>query len=106
MNLTTLFASLATGMGTLFAISPALQIRRMRMAKSSANISLGFMVISIGNFAIWATYGYLIGSFPLLAPNVLAFTIASANLLTALYYRPRAAARKPSMVEKTALVTP
>jgi MtN3 and saliva related transmembrane protein len=88
MTVTTLFAMLCGIMGTIFAISPILQIRRTLRAKSSANVSLGFMAVSICNFTCWGTYGVLIGSIPIWGTNGLAIVVACVNLGVAWCYRP------------------
>jgi uncharacterized protein with PQ loop repeat len=69
------------------AISPMLQIRRMFETRSSADVSLAYLgVLEIG-FALWLAYGYALGNWALIVPNLVAFSVGLATILVALRLR-------------------
>ena len=69
--------------GVLMAISPLLQIRRMRERRSSADVSLGYLwVIEVG-FGLWIAYGASLPNLAIVIPNVVALTVGLATILVA-----------------------
>lgn len=69
------------------AIAPVLQIRRMLRRRSSADVSLGYLLILLPGFALWAAYGVALGDPYLVAPNVVAFLTGGLTVACALWLR-------------------
>ena len=75
----TLLATAAASWAALMALAPLLQTRRMYQRGSSDDVSIGYLLILLPGFLLWAAYGVAIGDPYLVAPNVLAFLVV-ANL--------------------------
>lgn len=73
------------------AISPALQIRKMLLHRSSREISIAYFWVLLVGFTLWVAYGLTIGNWYLVVPNAVAFTICVATIAVALRYRLRPA---------------
>jgi uncharacterized protein with PQ loop repeat len=78
---------LAAGYGVLMAVSPILQIRRMFETRSSSDLSLTFLAVLQGGFALWIAYGISLGNWALIVPNCAAFSVGLATILVALRLR-------------------
>lgn len=75
--------------GVLMAVSPLLQIRRMFQTRSSADLSLGYlMVLEIG-FGLWIAYGISLPNLAIVIPNSFALTVGLVTILVALHFRVR-----------------
>ena len=75
--------------GVLMAVSPLLQIRRMFQTRSSADLSLGYlMVLEIG-FGLWIAYGISLPNLAIVIPNSFAMTVGLVTILVALHFRVR-----------------
>ena len=57
MNTVDVLATCATIAGVLMAMSPFLQVRRMRRTKSSNDVSLLYLTMLAGGFIVWLAYG-------------------------------------------------
>ena len=57
---------------------PAIQIARLWRARSSAGISLVWVLGGLCNTAVWTAYALALGSMPLLLPNVLGLLMSLA----------------------------
>jgi MtN3 and saliva related transmembrane protein len=77
----------AAGWGVLMAFSPLLQIRRILVRRSSADVSLASMVVLQVGFALWIAYGASIGNWPLVIPNSIAALVGIALMAIAWRYR-------------------
>lgn len=73
--------------GTLMAISPFLQIRRILIRRSAADVSLGYLAVLQVGFALWVAYGISIGNAALIVPNTVAFLVGVATMLLAWRFR-------------------
>lgn len=82
-----ILAVVAATWGVLMAISPMLQIRRMVVRRSSADLSLSYMGVLLIGFALWLAYGISISNWALIVPNLVALTVGFATVLVALRYR-------------------
>ncbi len=82
-----LFAVTAAGWAVLMAVAPLLQVRRMVRRGSSADVSIGYLLILIPGFALWVAYGLASGDVALVVPNVVAFVVATATVLCAFRFR-------------------
>ncbi len=69
MTNTETLAVLATLAGVAMAISPALQIRRMRRTRSSNDVSLLYLSLLCAGFLAWFAYGWALGNPAMLISN-------------------------------------
>jgi uncharacterized protein with PQ loop repeat len=90
-----LLATAATISGLLAAFLPAVQIATMWRSRSSAGISLPFLVGGLANNVVWTVYAVALHSVPLIAPNVLGLFMNVTMVTVAVRYRPRRHARTP-----------
>jgi MtN3 and saliva related transmembrane protein len=81
----------AAAWGILMAISPALQIRKMLVHRSSREVSVAYFWVLLVGFALWVAYGITIENWYLILPNAVAFTVCSTTIAVALRYRVRPA---------------
>ena len=66
-----LLAPVATVSALTAGSLPAIQIARLWRDRSSAGISLVWVLGALTNSAVWTTYALTLGSLPLILPNVL-----------------------------------
>jgi uncharacterized protein with PQ loop repeat len=74
-------------------VAPLLQVRRMRRRQSSADVSIGYLLILLPGFALWVAYGVASSDVALVIPNIVAFIVAAATVAYALRLRGRQPAR-------------
>ncbi|MEU4428346.1 SemiSWEET family transporter [Actinoplanes sp. NPDC024001] len=75
--------------GVVMALAPVLQIHRMIKRRSSADISLGYFGLLLPGFGLWIGYGWTRADWPLVVPNILAFTVSTTTLVIGLALRRR-----------------
>jgi MtN3 and saliva related transmembrane protein len=80
---------IAAAWGIVMALAPALQIKRMITRRSSADISLGYFALLLPGFALWIAYGWTRADWPLVVPNILAFTVTLTTIVIGLTLRRR-----------------
>ena len=80
-------AVLAGSWGVLMGISPLLQIRRIIQRGSSADVSIGYLMVLIVGFALWAAYGASIANVALIISNGVALVVGLATIAIARRYR-------------------
>ncbi|MGA8245574.1 MAG: SemiSWEET family transporter [Nocardioides sp.] len=85
----TLFAVAAASWAVLMAVAPLLQVRRMLRRHSSADVSIGYLLILLPGFALWVAYGIASSDIALVIPNIVAFTVATGTVACALHLRGR-----------------
>ena len=69
--------------GVAMGLSPLLQVRRMRLTRSSRDVSVPyFIVLNIG-FLLWFLYGMASSNLTVALPNVVAFTVGAITIVTA-----------------------
>jgi uncharacterized protein with PQ loop repeat len=78
---------LAATWGVLMAISPLLQIRRMRHRRSSADVSITYLSVLQVGFTLWILYGWALGNPAIMVPNGVALVIGAATIVIAVRYR-------------------
>ena len=78
---------IAAAYGVLMAVSPLLQMRRMLQTRSSADVSIGYLAVLQGGFALWVAYGLSLGNWALVVPNMVAFSVGVATIVVALRLR-------------------
>ena len=83
----------ATIAGVLMALSPYLQIRRMRRTRSSNDVSLLYMSMLAGGFIVWLAYGFAISNWAMMISNTASLAFMLITILVALTYRRRGARR-------------
>ena len=70
------------------------QLMKIWRDKASGEVSLPMYVLTVSAFVLWSIYGALLGSWPLLAANLVSLGLASAILALQLRYRDRAPDRR------------
>ena len=85
--MTTALAFAAATWGVAMAVSPLLQIRRIRQRRSSHDVSLGAYAVLIVGFVLWIAYGAALGNAALIVPNTVALGVAVTTVAIALRYR-------------------
>jgi MtN3 and saliva related transmembrane protein len=77
----------AAAWGLIMAISPALQIRRMMLTRSSEDVSVGYLTVLLPGFVLWVAYGVASDDVPLVVPNVVALCVGTLTVGYALRLR-------------------
>ena len=93
MQAADILAVCATIAGVLMALSPYLQIRRMRRTRSSNDVSLLYMSMLGGGFVVWLAYGLSISNLAMIISNTASLVFMSITIVVALSYR-RSGARR------------
>src|SRR5438046_996766 len=78
-----LLAMVAGIYGIVSALSPGLQIVRMRRAGSSASLSRGYVAIGAGGYLIWLLYGLSLDNAPLIACDAIGAVMQTTVLVWA-----------------------
>lgn len=91
--LTTVLAVCAATWGVVMAVAPLLQLRRMLRRRSSADVSIGYLVLLLPGFCLWVGYGIASGDIALVIPNTVAAVIAGLTIAVAVRLRHGAAGR-------------
>lgn len=71
----------------VMALSPVLQIREIIRRRSSAGLSIGYLLVLIVGFVLWLAYGAATTNLPLIIPNIVAAVVMSVTVLIARRYR-------------------
>lgn len=87
MTTTDILAVFATIAGLAMALSPVLQIRRMRRTRSSRDVSLQYLGLLTLGFVLWIAYGVSIPNWVLVGTNTASFSVMVVTILVALRYR-------------------
>jgi MtN3 and saliva related transmembrane protein len=83
------------GVAAIFSTTSfAPQLMKIWRDKASGEVSLPMYVLTVSAFVLWSVYGAMLGSWPLLAANVVSLALASAILALQLRYRGRAPAQR------------
>jgi uncharacterized protein with PQ loop repeat len=78
-----LLAMIAGVYGIVSALSPALQVVRMRRAGSSASLSRGYVAIGAGGYLIWFLYGLSLDNAPLIVCDAIGAAMQTCVLVWA-----------------------
>ena len=82
-----ILAVAAASWGVAMGLSPVLQIRQMLVTRSSRDVSVPYFgVLNVG-FLLWFSYGIASSNLVVALPNVVAFVIGTATIVTALRLR-------------------
>ncbi len=87
-------AVVAATWGVAMAVSPLLQVRRIRQVRSSSGISLGYYGVLLVGFGLWLAYGVAAANWAIIVPNAVALAVHGLTVAVARRYRP-AAHRRP-----------
>ena len=88
-------ATAASSWAVLMGISPALQIRRMVLARSSREVSVGYFTVLLVGFLLWIAYGTAAGIPALVIPNIVASLTGAAVIIVAFRLRRRPPSTSP-----------
>ena len=69
------------------AMSPFLQVRRMRRTKSSNDVSLLYLTMLAGGFIVWLAYGLSLNNWAMIISNVASLIFMVITIFVALTYR-------------------
>lgn len=87
----------AASWGVVMAVAPLLQLRRMLRRRSSADVSIGYLLVLLPGFVLWVAYGVALGDLALVVPNSAATLVGLVTLGIAVWLR-----RRPSGQETRA----
>ena len=73
--------------GGLMAISPLLQVRRIVVRRSSADVSLTYLLVLQFGFGLWVAYGLTASNLVVAIPNAIAFAVGVMTILVTWRYR-------------------
>ena len=85
--LVTGFGLAAATWAVAMAVSPLFQLRLVVRRRSSAGVSLGYMLVLLVGFLLWVGYGVASGDLPLIVPNVIAFVVMGFTIAVVLRHR-------------------
>ena len=86
---TTALAVTTASWAILMGLSPILQIRAIRRARTSEGVSVGYFTVLLIGFGLWLAYGVSLGNPALIVPNSVALLVCATTIAVALRYRPR-----------------
>jgi MtN3 and saliva related transmembrane protein len=87
LSMTDALGAIAASWGVLMALSPVLQMRRVLERRSSADISISYLVVLQVGFSLWVAYGFALRNAAIFVPNSVAFVVGTATILLAFRYR-------------------
>jgi len=109
VNTVDVLATCALIAGLLMAMSPFLQVRRMRRTRSSNDVSLLYLSMLSGGFIVWLAYGLSISNWAMIISNIASLIFMVITIFVALTYRrggaKRAAAGAAALAPAPAPVT-
>jgi MtN3 and saliva related transmembrane protein len=73
--------------GGLMAVSPLLQVRRIVVRRSSADVSLTYLLVLQFGFGLWVAYGLAASNLVVAIPNAIAFVVGLTTILVTWRYR-------------------
>jgi MtN3 and saliva related transmembrane protein len=87
VNNVDILATCATIAGVIMAMSPFLQIRRMRRTRSSNDVSLLYLSMLAGGFIVWLAYGIALTNWAMMISNTASLVFMVITIVVALSYR-------------------
>jgi uncharacterized protein with PQ loop repeat len=88
MTLASLVGPVAAASGVFMAVSPLLQVRRIRSLGDSSEVSAGVFLMMRVNASTWLTYGIASGNVVIVIPNVVALVTTTLTVMTIKRFRP------------------
>jgi MtN3 and saliva related transmembrane protein len=87
VNPTTMLAVAAASCGIAMGLSPLLQLRRVAIRRSSADVSIAYLAVLLVGFTLWLSYGIALHDAPLIVSNVVALATNVVTIATVLRFR-------------------
>jgi uncharacterized protein with PQ loop repeat len=69
------------------ALSPLLQIQKIRRTRSSRSVSVAYQEVLLVGFVLWLSYGVTAANVALIIPNAVAVIVCAAGIVVTLKYR-------------------
>jgi len=69
------------------AVAPLLQIRAMRVHRSSKAVSIGYQQVLLVGFFLWLSYGIALANWALIVPNTIAALVSATTIVVARRFR-------------------
>lgn len=85
--LSTALGVTAATWAVVMALSPFLQIREIRRRRSSAGLSIGYLLVLLVGFVLWLAYGAASSNLPLVVPNIVAVLVMVLTIGVVRRYR-------------------
>jgi MtN3 and saliva related transmembrane protein len=85
----TYLAVAAAAWGIAMALAPLLQIRAIRINRSSRGVSVGYQQVLLVGFLVWFAYGVSLGNVALIAANATGVAVSALTIGVALRFRSR-----------------
>lgn len=85
--MTVYFATAAATWGVAMALAPLLQIRAIRLHRSSRGVSVGYQQVLLVGFVLWLAYGIAAHNLALIVPNTVAAVVSAATILVVRRFR-------------------
>jgi uncharacterized protein with PQ loop repeat len=77
----------AASCGIAMGLSPLLQLRRVAIRRSSADVSVAYLGVLLVGFMLWLSYGIALHDAPLIVSNVVALATNVVTIATVLRFR-------------------
>ena len=74
-------------MGRVMGLAPLLQIRKIRKARSSVNVSVAYQQVLFVGFMLWLAYGIAAENLALIIPNTISTVVCLTSIAIWLRYR-------------------
>ena len=87
MNITAVLSVLAGSLGVLMGASPLLQALRAQQRRSSADISMPFLVLLLAGGVAWLAYGIALGRIAMIVANSVGVIACTTTIGVSYYWR-------------------
>ena len=87
MNATTALGVAAATFGVAMGLSPLLQLRRVVIRGSSADISVPYLAVLLVGFVLWLAYGIALANAALIVSNAVAIATYAVTTAAVLRFR-------------------
>jgi len=87
VNVTTALGIAAATFGVAMGLSPLLQLRRVVIRGSSADISVPYLAVLLVGFVLWLAYGIALANAALIVSNAVAIATYAVTTAAVLRFR-------------------
>jgi uncharacterized protein with PQ loop repeat len=87
VNVTTALGVAAATFGVAMGLSPLLQLRRVVIRGSSADISVPYLAVLLVGFVLWLAYGIALANAALIVSNAVAIATYAVTTAAVLRFR-------------------
>ncbi|HKY24845.1 MAG TPA: SemiSWEET family transporter [Gaiella sp.] len=87
MNATTALGVAAATFGVAMGLSPLLQLRRVVLRGSSADVSVPYLAVLLVGFVLWLAYGIALANAALIVSNAVAIATYAVTTAAVLRFR-------------------